>query len=121
MQPNMQLVFLAAKVLVRVQLGVLQVLLANCFPVRARPVLCMGLFHTGQGLVLALIVLHDIHHGPFLQHIDCSPVLTLSENLQGEYSFPLSSSLYRHFTILVLRGTSEVLFKEVAAICTSDP
>lgn len=40
---------------------------------------------------------------------------------QREHSSPLASSLYRHYTILVLVGISEVLSKEVAAICTSDP
>lgn len=37
-----------------------------------------------------------------------------------EHPFPLPGPLYRHYTILVLVGTSEVLYKEVAALCTSD-
>lgn len=75
--------------------------------------------------MLPVVELHEVHLGPFLQpdvqHTDCSPVLTLPENLQREHSFPLPSSLYRHCTILVLVGTSEIHYKEVAAICTSDP
>lgn len=130
MQPGMQLAFLAGKLhcwfvfnlmFTRTSRSYLQ----NCFPVRAQPVLWMGLFLTRAGLGASLG--WTSWGSPWPISPAWSPVYWLLScfdivwNLQREHPFPLSSSMYRHCTVLLLVGTSEVLHKEVAAICSSDP